>query len=152
MPNMSNINPIALIVALLAAFIIYDKGKAFYARWQETRRAQASALKSVGDVISNAMALQEKMLDGATRACLAIATETGKHRASVDAFAKLVFKQEAGAEKDKDRDAVQAPSEADKDLFYAEMEHRSAGKTEAEAKALAEEEALAAGATAYPSE
>ncbi len=147
---MPNINPIVLIVALLAAFIIYDKGKAFYGRWQETRRARTSALNSVAEVLAKAATLQEQMLGGAIKACEAIAVETAKHRASVDAFAKLVFKQET--DKDKDRDAVQAPSEADKDLFYSKMEHRAAGKTAEEAKALAEEEALAGSATAYPSE
>ncbi len=149
---MPNINPIALIVALLAAYIIFDKGKAFYGRWQETRRAQASALKSVADVLAKATTLQEQMLGGAIKACEAIAVETAKHRASVDAFSKLVFKHDADREKDKDRDAVQAPSESDKDRFYSEMTHRAAGKTSEEAAALAEEEALAGAATAYPSE
>ncbi len=98
-------------------------------------------------LLKDAATNSEKLLAGSLKACEAIATETAQHRASVEAFSKNLFGQEAN---DRAREALEIPSERDKDKHFREMEYRAAGSTDTEARDLAEQD-LAHTESIYPS-
>ncbi len=102
-------------------------------------------LVRVEKLLADATASSEKLLTGSLKACEAIATATDKHRASVEAFSENLFGRDRGKE------ALEIPSEIDKDRAYTEMQFRAAGKTPEEARDLAEQELAHTGAL-YPSE
>ncbi len=107
-------------------------------RW-DTRMAKVEKL--LADAASNS----DKILTGSTKACEAIAVATDKHRATVEEFSKTIFGKERGKE------ALEAPSDLDKDRAYREMQYRAEGKTSEEAADAANIDLIKEGAM-YPSE
>ncbi len=113
----------------------------------ELMESWESRMQAVEQLLKDAALNSEKLLAGSLKACEAIATETAQHRASVEAFSKNLFGQEAN---DRGREALEIPSDRDKDKHFREMEHRAAGATDSEARDLAEQD-LAHTESIYPS-
>lgn len=89
---------------------------------------------------------QEAFLAGTIRVGEAVSIAIDELRKTVKEFGKLVFGNDPGKE------ALQVPTDADKDRVYSLVQHRMAGHTEEEASALADLDEERAASAAYPTE
>ncbi len=138
-------NPLVIVILTLALAAIGYKAweilKKALAERREANAAYGAAMCQMTSAMRDWVAVQaetkktlDSMATGTTKACLAIALATDKHRESVDAFSKAVFGQ-GGRE-----DALQKPEDKDKNRIYREMEYISKGKAVEEARILAEQD------------
>jgi hypothetical protein len=106
-------------------------------------RLLASRTDYLTESLNSSAKASEKILEGTTKACEAIAVATDKHRETVAEFTKLVVGPGMS------KDSLETATDEHKDRVFSEMAHRAAGETPERARELAELEEMQA-ANSYP--